>query len=175
MRQPTPEQAEDALAPVRAELLRAARADAEAVLAEAGREAGRLLADARDEAAALLEEARRQGEADAAAVRSAERLRTRRSLRCAVLAARREAWEELCRQVVSGVRELRHRREHPMVQWRLGVHARSVLGLGIRITEDPGGGVIGEASGRRVDCTLDALARHLVERNSAEVESLWTP
>ncbi|MFI7643956.1 hypothetical protein [Nonomuraea sp. NPDC049400] len=37
----------------------------------------------------------------------------------------------------------------------------------------PDGGVLAEGQGRRVDCTLDALAARAVDALGAEVERLW--
>ncbi|PWI17970.1 hypothetical protein DI272_30285 [Streptomyces sp. Act143] len=175
MRTSLPAGATTALDPVRARLLRDARADAEAVLAAAAEDAAAQLRDAEAQAEAILAEARRQGAADAEAFRAAGRARTRGDARTRELAARRECWEELRRQVVHGVEELRGAPAYPALRARLAAHVRRLLGPECRITEAPGGGVVGAAPGRRIDCGLDAFALRALDRTGTEVEELWAP
>ncbi|NBM20246.1 hypothetical protein [Streptomyces sp. GC420] len=175
MKTPVQQRTDAALDPVREALLRAARADAQAELDRADADAAATVAAAEVRARALLDEARRQGEAAGEAVGAADRVRARRAARARDLAARREIWDELCERVVGAVRELRHTADYPLVRQRLAERIRHTLGPGARIEEDPGGGLTGEGNGRRVDCTLDRLARvWLADRAGAEVETLWT-
>ncbi|WP_405682215.1 hypothetical protein [Streptomyces sp. NBC_00057] len=165
----------DALATVRAELLRSARADAETLLAQAARDDELVLDRARTEAEEIVEQARREGAAEGAAAGAAGLLRARRSARSRELAVRREAYEELCRQVTERVRALRHTTDYPGVRDRLERRARQLLGPDATVTEQPGGGVVAHAAGRRADFTLDALAARALDRLGADTEALWTP
>ncbi|MFE7172931.1 V-type ATP synthase subunit E family protein [Streptomyces sp. NPDC057616] len=170
-----PAAASPALDPVRARLLRDAAADAEALLAEADEEARAGVREAEAQASAVLAEARRQGAHDADLAGAAARSRVRRAARSRELAARREIWEDLCRQVVDRVEALRGTDAYPAVRRRLTARVRQVLGPGARITEAPGGGVVGDAPGRRLDCGLAAFAQRALDRAGGEVEQLWAP
>jgi vacuolar-type H+-ATPase subunit E/Vma4 len=164
-----------ALAPVGDQLLRTARADAERLLARADRSAQELLEDARAHAESLLDEARRQGEADAARERGAELTRVHRIIRARELAARRQAYDELCRRTTRRVRELRQSAEYPAIRERLYERARRLLGPRAEIAEHEAGGVVARAPGRRADCTLDDLAARALDRLGARAETLWIP
>ena len=164
-----------ALDPVRAQLLQAARADAEALLAAADDDASAVLADAGAQAAAILAEARSLGEADAAAARDATRARSRRAARARELAARSECWEELGRLVVHGIEDLRRSDSYPRLSARLTAYAHDVLGPDAQVTETPAGGVVAQTAHRRLDCSLTALAHRELERIGVEVEELWAP
>jgi vacuolar-type H+-ATPase subunit E/Vma4 len=164
---------QEALAPVRAELLRAARADAEELLARADDEAAGLLRQARADALAVREQARRQGEADGAAASRDLRTRARREARHRVLGARREAYEELCRRATERVRALRRSADYPMAVEALAGRARGLLGPGAEVVPQPDGGVVARTAGKRVDLTLDALAARALDGIGAEIESLW--
>ncbi|MFC8672759.1 hypothetical protein ACFUEN_08810 [Streptomyces griseorubiginosus] len=168
-------EAEEALAPVRARLLADARAAAEAALVAAAEDADAMSEDAEARAAAILAEAREQGAADAESARRTVRAQARRAARARDLATRRQCWEELRRQVVRGVEDLSRTEAYPSLRARLTLQARRLLGPDARITEVPGGGVIGETSDRRVDLSLAAFAHHALDRHGAELEELWTP
>jgi hypothetical protein len=43
------------------------------------------------------------------------------------------------------------------------------------VYEHPDGGVTGEAAGRRVDCTVDALVERALDLCAGRVEELWSP
>ncbi|MEU1273746.1 hypothetical protein [Streptomyces sp. NPDC005799] len=170
-----PTDATTALAPVRTRLLRDAAADAEALLSAAGEEATAAIRAAETRAAGILAEARREGARDAERIRGADRARARRTHRARELAVHREIWEELRLQVVRGVEELGGSTAYPAVRRRLTTYAQRVLGPDARITEAPGGGVVGEVPGRRIDCALATLARRALDRAGGEVEELWAP
>ncbi|WP_282703533.1 V-type ATP synthase subunit E family protein [Streptomyces sp. CC219B] len=163
------------LAPVRARLLKDAEADARALLAAADEDAATLLRNAETQAADIFAEARSQGAADAEAVRRALCTRARRAARARELAARRECWQELRRQVVHGVEALHDTDAYPALEARLTTHARHLLGPDARITTAPGGGLRGEAPGRRADLSLTSLALGALDDLGSEVEELWTP
>lgn len=175
MTPPTPGRATEALGPVRAELLRAAHADAEAVVARAEQEAAAQLDRAHAEARAILEEARRQGEADGSAAARDLLVRGRREARSRTLAARREAYEALRHETAVRVGNLRRTTDYPGLRKRLERRARVLLGPTAEVTEHPGGGVVARAPGRRVDLSLTALADRALDRMGGEVRTLWEP
>ncbi|GLY85177.1 hypothetical protein [Actinoallomurus iriomotensis] len=160
-----------ALDPVAGSLLRKARRDAARIRTEAHAAADALLAQARAEAGRILAEASATGRSEAAASARAERIRARRRARTIVLAARREAYEELRRRVRSVVASLCA--DSPVTVDRLRRLACDRAGGGARTVTVPGGGVIAVAADRRVDCSASALADHAVDVLGAEVERLW--
>ncbi|MEU6017388.1 hypothetical protein ABZ826_26060 [Streptomyces sp. NPDC047515] len=174
MTTPAADQA-DALATVRAELLRSARADAEALIVQAARDAETVLERARNEAEEIVEQAHREGAAEGTAAGAAELLRARRNARACEQATRREAYEELRRQVTERFRALRYTADYPGLRDRLERRARQLLGPDATVAEQPGGGVIAHATSRRADFTLDALAARALDRLGADTEALWAP
>ncbi|MGI5133255.1 MULTISPECIES: hypothetical protein [unclassified Streptomyces] len=163
----------DPLAPVRAELLRAARADADAVLASARADADETVRTARVEAESLLERAREQGLADGTAAAARERVRARQDAWARELAARAEVYADLRDRVRASVREALTQTE--VLRVRLEACARTLLGTGARVTTTADGGVMAETPGRRVDLSANALADRALERLGAEAENLWAP
>lgn len=91
------------------------------------------------------------------------------------LTAQREALEELRARSAAAVRALRDDPCYPRLLDRLGALARAAGGADLVIEEQPDGGVLAEAPGRIVDCTLTALAARAVDALGAEVERLWAP
>lgn len=164
-----------ALDPVRAELLRQARAEADAIVAQAEAEAAQRVAAARAEARAILDEARARGRADADAALRAGTARARRQARAIGLQARREVYESWRDAVFDGIRALRQSADYPRMLTRLGERARTVLGPDARIEDDASGGVRAESAGRRMDLTLEAVAARAVEDAEGEASELWTP
>jgi vacuolar-type H+-ATPase subunit E/Vma4 len=176
MKTPPPEQTtDDALHPVRAELLRAAHTDAQGLVTRADREAAALLDRARSEARAILDEARRQGRIDGGDAARDLLLRARREARSRTLAARREAYEELRRTATERVGDVRRADGYTSVRERLEQRARVLLGPAAEVSEHADGGVVGRAPGKRVDLSLSALADRALDRMGAEVGSLWEP
>ncbi|MGW2613489.1 hypothetical protein [Streptomyces sp. NPDC001500] len=165
----------DVLAPVRSELLRAAHADAEALVARAEREAAARLDQARAEARAILGAARRQGEADGADAARDRLVRARREARSRTLSARRKPYEDLRREAAERVRGLRRADRYPSLRERLEQRARALLGPGAEVTEHADGGVTAQVPGKRVDLSLTALADRALQGMGAEVRSLWEP
>jgi hypothetical protein len=156
-----------ALAPVREALLARARADADRIRVEGSASAARVLSAAGELADRILTDARREGEAAAATALAAERARIRRQARATVLAARREAYEHLRAQARTAVGELA--READLVAG-LGAAVRAALGDGAQIVEVDSGGVVGEAGGRRLDCSLTGFADRAVTELFDELE-----
>lgn len=165
----------DALDPVRAELLRAAHADAAALSARAATEAAGVLDRARADAAAILDDARRQGEADGATASRDLLRRARREARSRILSARRETYDELRRAVAGRAGELCRRDDYGDLHERLEQLARALLGPGAQVTRHPEGGVVARAPGRRVDLSLTTLADRALHRLGGEVRDLWEP
>ncbi|WP_169987912.1 hypothetical protein [Microbispora sp. H10836] len=165
----------DVLAPVAEALLRQARLDADAVIRAAERDAAQTIEDARRQAREIVAAARGQGEAEAEAYSAAVRARSARQARGMELAARREALEELRRRAGVAVQALRDDPCYPRLVKRLGELAREAGGDDLVVREHPDGGVVAEGRGRRVDCSLEALANRAVDALGAEVERLWAP
>ncbi|MFF2200389.1 hypothetical protein [Streptomyces sp. NPDC058145] len=161
----------DALEPVRAELLRAARAEAGAALDRARADAEETLRLAHGTADRVLAAAREAGAADGAASAAGERIRAAEDAWAAELAARAEVYADLRAGVRAGVR--RALTEDALARNRLVAAARALLGARARITDAPGGGVVAEVPGRRVDLSADALADRALDRTGALAERLW--
>ncbi|MFB6612691.1 hypothetical protein ACFCV9_00445 [Streptomyces sp. NPDC056367] len=153
-------------------LLRAARADADAVLARAAGEADGLVAAAEAEAAAILERARRRGTADGVAAARIRRTTARQAARELELAAESEAYAELRARVREAVRRAAADRT---AQARLRRRAYALLGPGASMESGPEGGLTVAAPGRKVDFTPETLSDRALERFGAEAEALWTP
>lgn len=163
------------LAPVREALLTRARADADRTLADADADVAAILARAQSEADAIRAEARAQGESDAAAVLAAERARVRRRSRAVVLAAQREAYDELRARVLQALAALRDDPAYGPWRDRLADHARTVLGADAVVSEPAEGGVLAEANGRRTLYSLAELADHMIDLIGSDIEKLWSP
>ncbi len=145
------------------------------MVAAAEAEAGATLAAAQREAGAVRAAARAEGESDAAALLATERARVRRQARAVILAAQREAYNELRSQVVQALSALRDDPCYGPWRDRLAEHARTVLGTDAVVSEPPEGGVLAEKNGRRALYTLVGLANHVIDTMGAEVEGLWSP
>lgn len=165
----------DPLAPVRDFLLARARDDAERRRGDAAAEADAVLAQARQQAAAILAEAAEQGAAKGAEVTAAAQAAAARRTRGLLLAAQRQAYEALRQRSRAAARALREDPGYPALRRRLARRAREWVGRGAIVTDTPDGGVIAEAPGRRVDCSLGTLAGRAVDALGAEVEGLWAP
>ncbi|MBP2478848.1 vacuolar-type H+-ATPase subunit E/Vma4 [Crossiella equi] len=164
-----------ALRPVREELLRRARADAERTVAQAGDHAARVLEDAERAAAAIRERARAQGAAEGAAAATARRAQARARVHAAELRARAQVYGLLRAQVRAELRGLRDGPEYPRLRELLAAEARRLLGAAASVTEAPGGGVLADGDGARADCSLDGFAERAVAALGPELEGLWRP
>jgi len=158
-----------ALQPLRAALLTAAGAEADACRSAAATEGVALLAKARLEGEALLTEARARGSSDGAIRVSAERARVQREARQIVLLAQHAAYDDLRRQAVAAVRALL---EEPGERQRLAQALRDRLGSEVVVRDHPDGGLSGESADGRV---VDASVGSLVDAALATVDlpSLW--
>lgn len=165
--------ADGALGPARGELLRAARADADALLAQAREEADRALRAAQEEAAAVAERARRQGAEDGKADFAARVRRARREAAAARLAAMGGIHAEFARLVTGRVGELYA--ADPSAGARLSSRAGALLGPDARTSEHPAGGVRAVAPGRELDLGVPALAARALDAFGGGAERLWKP
>jgi vacuolar-type H+-ATPase subunit E/Vma4 len=159
------------LEPLEQALLRRATDAADAIRADAAREAAAAVEAAQREAAATVAQARAEGEADAARRQAEDRGGAHRAARGIVLAAQRAVYDELRAQARAVVRELlaepdTHRRLVALVQAQLGTQADA--------QPHPSGGIVGEArDGRRVDASVDALVERVV--GELDLDPLWAP
>lgn len=157
------------LEPLQQALLRRAQAAADALRADADREARAATDAARQQAAAALAKARADGEADAAQRQAEDRARARREARGIVLAAQRAVYDELRARARAAVRELL---ADPDRQRRLVAEVRTRLGPDVQVRPHPSGGVVGEApDGRRVDASVDSLVEQALA--GLDLASLW--
>lgn len=157
-----------ALAPVRAALLDRAERDAERLLAQSDSAARRATEEASALAARMRDEARAEGAADAAAALAAERARMGRRARGIVLRAHRDDFEALRSAVRRALPDVREDTDHRRVVQKMIDMTKGILGPDAQLREGEGGGVIGEALGRRVDCSLARFADRAVEAVAAE-------
>jgi vacuolar-type H+-ATPase subunit E/Vma4 len=164
-----------ALAPVRAHLLRAARAEADRILDQARAQAAALLRQARLDAEEAVRRAREGGEAQAAAAAAAERSRGREQARSIVLGARRQACVELRAQVLAAAGGLCDEPGYERLLAGLSAMATRAAGPGATVTAHRAGGVIARSRAAVVDCTLPRLASLAVDALGDHVSELWTP
>ncbi|MBL0885410.1 hypothetical protein [Myceligenerans indicum] len=175
MIRPRAERTRAALEPVRSELLRQARTDAARARADAEADARRTRESAAAQAREVVDRARAQGHAQAEAAAEANRVRARRAGRAEELAARRAAHDELRTVAVEAVRlRLRDGPGYPALRETLTEVARRQLGPEADVREDPGGGVVATADGRRLDLTLATLTGRACDGLGAELDGLWS-
>ena len=105
---------------------------------------------------------------------AAERARTRRPHQSDVLAAQRDAYEQLRRRATDAVHRLRDEPGYPALRERLAARAAEILGTDAVVTEDSAGGIVAEAAGRRLDLSLTAFAARAFERIEADIDGLWS-
>ena len=162
-----------ALAPVRTQLLRQARAEADRIAEEARSTAAAILRQARsaaDEAVAL---APAQGRADAARAAAAERAQGREQARSMVLGAQREAYEELCVRVLAAAGGMRDEPGYRRLLSRLITMATRAAGPE-RGDRGPARGGSGGTVRRRCGRLHPAQARLAVGELGSQVRELWT-
>lgn len=164
-----------ALVSVRADMLRAARTDAERIVAQARVQAAAVVQDARRRADQAVELAEAHGRADGSLAAAVERSRGRELARSVVLGAQREAREELRNQVLGAVSGLRNEPGYGQLLTRLAAMAAQAAGPDATVTVQPAGGVVARSRGVVVDCTLPRLADLAVDALGDQVGELWTP
>lgn len=165
----------DALAPVRAALLRLAREEADATRAAADEQARSVLDDARRQADELRTTARADGEADAQTLRAEQQARARRRARAVVLKAERTALDALTERVHTQVRALWEDPDtREVLRAQLTERARADLGPDVTVTDHPAGGIDARTDSRRVAYVLTDLADEIIE-GLPDLAGLWTP
>jgi vacuolar-type H+-ATPase subunit E/Vma4 len=162
-------QVRTALAPVRAALLAAARAEAGQIRERAEVDAAATLAVARAAAARIRDQARAQGVASGTAAAATERHRARRAARADVRRAQREGYEQLLAAAREAVARLPAEPGYPGLHRRLVAAVTGTLGEGARLAEAAGGGVVGVAPGRRVDFSLAGFADRAVRAVASQL------
>lgn len=162
-----------ALAPLIAELLRRATADAEQAMADA--RSAVLAASARAEAEVQVIEAsaRTAGAARATAALAAERARRRRADRREILAVQRAAYRQLRAEAIRAVQRSGAESDYPSLRDTLHAVAGELLGADAVITDDPDGGIVAVAAGRLVDLRLSTIAVRAFERAEPGLGELW--
>jgi vacuolar-type H+-ATPase subunit E/Vma4 len=159
-----------ALQPVRAALLAAARADADATRARGHADADAVTAAARAQAAQLTAQARRQGSADAATEAARATAAARRAAHQSVLTARARAYRDLREQARPAVAGLAAEPGFAALRARLTAALRRRLGPGAGVRDSADGGLVGQAGSRRVDLSLSGFADRAVDTVAAQEE-----
>jgi vacuolar-type H+-ATPase subunit E/Vma4 len=168
------EKAMAALQPMRRHLLECARADAEREIAEAQQEVQRVLAEAHNQAAQLAETARAAGRAAAETVSAQRRAALQRELRGAMLAARRDIYQQWCRRGTEAVLRLRDDPAYPHWATALRAAAQATLGADAQLREHPTGGVVAEAGQRCIDLSLAGIAARVLDDTTAQLDEPWS-
>lgn len=163
------------LAPVRTAMLRRAQDEADELVRRARQQAAEAVARARADAENSVASAREAGLAQATPLAAAVRNRRRRDVRATVLAAQREAHDELRRQVRAAVDGLPDEPGYSRLLDRLRRSARQAAGASATISDDPAGGVVARGPGVVVDCSLPRLADAAVDALGPRTDWLWTP
>lgn len=167
---------DEALAPLREELLAAARRDAAVTASTAAERASGMLAEARAEADRRQAQARAEGEHDAELIRLDQIARARRRARGIVLAAQNDALTSLRRRVGEHIRRAwADPARHEVLLDRLSELARAELGDACEIREHPGGGLVAEEGTTRARYLLTDLADDAIDDLADQVQRLWTP
>jgi vacuolar-type H+-ATPase subunit H len=164
-----------ALAPVRAAMLAAAGHDVDRIVAESRAAGQQRIADAQAHGARLRQEARERGAADAAAAMAEQRSRVGRRARAIVMRAHREEYDALHEAARQAAPRLVEEPDYPGLRPNLAEAVRTLLGPDALLRDASGGGVIGQADGRRVDFSLARFADRAVDQVVAELGELDEP
>jgi vacuolar-type H+-ATPase subunit E/Vma4 len=166
----------DPLDPLCAALLAQARRDADAARAAAQHEAEQALATAVADAQARRAAARAEGERDAEVVRVQQQARARRAARAVVLAAQRQALDQVRTQARAAVRAWwDDPRLGPALRQSLTARARADLGPDAVVRDHPGGGVVAQVVDRRVTYVLGDLADAALDGLGPDLGQVWAP
>jgi vacuolar-type H+-ATPase subunit E/Vma4 len=95
-------------------------------------------------------------------------------LRGAVLAARRDIYQQWCRRGTEAVLRLRNDPAYPNWAAALRAAGQATLGADAQLSEHPTGGVVAEAGQRRVDLSLAAIAAQVLADTAAQLDELWS-
>jgi len=167
--------AQAALEPVRQRLRRDAEEQAAGLRAAAREQAAAIVGQARKDAVAVLDESTAKAAATAAPVAAAELQRARDAARAAVLAAQREAYDDLRVRVRRAVGALPEEPGYDRLLQRMTRLAEQAAGPSAQLESPPAGGVIARSDGMIVDCSLVRLADLAVAGLGDAIRELWTP
>lgn len=164
-----------ALEPVRQRLRRDAEDQAARLRAAAREQAAAITRQAHQDAATALGAAAAKAAATAAPLTAAELRRARDTARSAVLAAQREACDDLRGQVRAAVTSLPGQPGYDRLIHRITGLAEQAAGQHAQVTSPPPGGVVARSDGVIVDCSLGRLADLAVAELGAAIRDLWVP
>jgi vacuolar-type H+-ATPase subunit E/Vma4 len=164
-----------ALEPVRQRLRRDAEEQAARLCVAAREQAAAIIRQAREDAAAVLDESRAEAATTAAPVTAAELQRARDTARTTVLAAQREAYDDLRMRVRRAVGALPEEPGYDRLLRRITRLAEQAAGPSAQLESPPAGGLIARSDGMIVDCSLVRLADLAVAELGAAIRELWTP
>jgi len=156
-------------------LRREAEAEADRIRAAAHAEAEAILARARRDGAAALAAAAATAAAAAAPQTTAKLRQAREAARSAVLAAQRDACDELTTRIRAAVAALRDQPGYDQLGQRIARLAALAAGPDAQLSQEAGGGFVARSPGVIVDCSLGRLADVAVAELGAAVRDLWAP
>ena len=104
---------------------------------------------------------------------AAKEVRFQADARARLLRARRDAYDDLCRQVRAAVAGLPAEPGYPALLAGLTRAALAAAGPGATASPHPDGGVVATGPGVVVDCSLPALADQAVAVVSSGLATLW--
>jgi vacuolar-type H+-ATPase subunit E/Vma4 len=164
-----------ALEPVRQRLRRDADEQAARLRAAAREQAAAIVRQAREDAAAELGKSAAAAAAAAAPVTAAELARARDAARATVLAAQRQAYDDLRMRVQDAVTSLRDQPGYDRLIEQIARLAEQTAGPGRQLESPPGGGVVARSDGIIVDCSLARLADVAMAELGGAIRELWAP
>lgn len=167
--------AADALALVAERLRRDAEARANQIRAAARAEAGAILARAREQEAATIAAASAVAAETAGPLTNSTLHQAHETARSALLAAQREACDELRARVQAAIAALPGQPDWDQLGQRIAGIAAQAAGPDARLSPDPAGGFVARTPGVVVDCSLSRLADLAVAELGARVRELWAP
>jgi vacuolar-type H+-ATPase subunit E/Vma4 len=167
--------AQAALEPVRQRLRRDAQEQAARLRAAAREQAAAIVRRAREDAAAELGKSAADAAAVAAPVTAAELRRARDAARAAVLAAQRQAYEDMRMRVRDAVSSLPDQPGYDRLIQRITRLAVQAAGPSTQLESPPGGGVVARSDGMIVDCSLARLADLAMAELGGAIRELWAP
>jgi vacuolar-type H+-ATPase subunit E/Vma4 len=167
--------AADALALVTERLQRDAEARADRIRAAARAEAAAIVARAREQEATTIAAASAVAAEMAGPLTDSTLRQAHETARSALLAAQREACEELRAHVQAAVAGLPDQPDWDQLGQRIAGIAAEAAGPDARLSPEPDGGFVARTPGVVVDCSLSRLADLALAELGARVRELWAP
>ncbi len=164
-----------ALEPVRQRLRHDAERQAAQLRTLAREQAAAIIRQAQEDAAVALDAAAGKAAATAAPLTAAELRRAHDTARSAVLAAQREACDDLRGQVRAAVASLPGQPGYDRLIHRITGLVEQVAGPQAQVTWPSTGGVVAHSDAVIVDCSLGRLADLAVAELGGAIRKLWTP